>query len=349
VRAAPAEERPAPVANQEPFVNETMAKLYLKQGYNQLALKVYRQLLVARPNDQSLRDRIKEIQDADRAQHPGETPPQRDVEPAFAAPPAQETAPARASSVDTAEARSEARTETQMEARAETPVESRNETPVESRNETSVEARTGTSPLGDESAEEIAPEPEAPRSPPVESPTPDSFPDADDGFNFGGGTAESPPDYALPDYGSSPERESEEAPMRDERRAESAAVAARQPSIREFFATLGRRRPPRASFSAPSRAVPQPSPEPPTDAPQPFASSAPAASLDSVFAGATVSAADARAASRLAGAFSGAAGASRTPPTPPMPTPRLNPRVQAQESEEDVAKFRAWLDGLTGE
>jgi hypothetical protein len=32
-----------------------------------------------------------------------------------------------------------------------------------------------------------------------------------------------------------------------------------------------------------------------------------------------------------------------------MPTPRVNTRVQAQESEEDVAKFRAWLDGLTGE
>jgi len=75
------------------------------------------------------------------------------------------------------------------------------------------------------------------------------------------------------------------------------------------------------------------------------------ASLDAVFAGATVNAADSRAASRLAGAFSGAAGTSRTsPPTPPMPTPRVNTRLpQAQESEEDVAKFRAWLDGLTGE
>jgi hypothetical protein len=63
-----------------------------------------------------------------------------------------------------------------------------------------------------------------------------------------------------------------------------------------------------------------------------------------------VSPSDARAASRLAGAFSGATGASRTPPTPPMPTPRVNPRMpQVQESEEDVAKFRAWLDGLTRE
>ena len=72
-----------------------------------------------------------------------------------------------------------------------------------------------------------------------------------------------------------------------------------------------------------------------------------------MFAGATVSPSDARAASRLAGAFSGttaATGATRTPPTPPMPTPRVNPRMpQAQESEEDVAKFRAWLDGLTRE
>jgi hypothetical protein len=80
-------------------------------------------------------------------------------------------------------------------------------------------------------------------------------------------------------------------------------------------------------------------------------SAAPSASLDAVFAGATVNQADSRAAARLAGAFSGTAGTSRTtPPTPPMPTPRVNPRVpQAQESEEDVAKFRAWLDGLTGE
>jgi len=81
-----------------------------------------------------------------------------------------------------------------------------------------------------------------------------------------------------------------------------------------------------------------------------LAASPPAASLDSVFAGATVSASDSRAAARLAGAFSGGTGASRTPPTPPMPTPRVNPRLpHAQESEEDVAKFRAWLDGLTGE
>ena len=144
------------------------------------------------------------------------------------------------------------------------------------------------------------------------------------------------------------DRDSIEAPTRDEPRAEPEAIAAREPSIREFFATLGRRRPPRATgtsgIRSPNRA-PEPAPS--------LGSPVPGASLDSVFAGATVSPSDARAASRLAGAFSattGAAGGTRTPPTPPMPTPRVNPRVQQpQESEEDVAKFRAWLDGLTRE
>jgi hypothetical protein len=78
--------------------------------------------------------------------------------------------------------------------------------------------------------------------------------------------------------------------------------------------------------------------------------SPPPASLDAVFAGASVNPADSRAAARLAGAFSGAVGTSKSTPTPAMPTPRMNPRLpQTQESEEDVAKFRAWLDGLTGE
>jgi tetratricopeptide (TPR) repeat protein len=302
VRAAPMEERSAPVASTEPFVNETMARLYLKQGYNQLALKVYRQLLVSRPDDQSLRDRIREIQEADRAQHPGETVAQRESEPASVA-----SAPAAAP-------------------------------------QRTVEMRSETPPPREEPSEETSVEREAPRSPSIERPTPDSFPEEDDGFNFGRGSVDAPPDYAP-----TRERESVESPRYEEARAEPEGIAARQPSIREFFATLGRRRPPRTSFSAPPRPTAQPPIEPAADSPQPFASSAPSATLDSVFAGATVSPADARAASRLAGAFSGSTGGSRTPPTPPMPTPRLNQRVQAQESEEDVAKFRAWLDGLTGE
>ena len=237
--AAPATEpvsaaEPAHAA--EPFVNETMAQLYLQQGYRQLALSVYRQLSASRPQDQSLKDRIAEIEAADAADHPGEAPMMRRDEPSIKAPP----------------------------------------------------------------------EPAAPRSASIEAPT------------------------------------------RDEPRAEPESIAAREPSIREFFATLGRRRPPRATGTSGIRS-PNRAPEPG----QPRGNPVPGASLDTVFAGATVSPSDARAASRLAGAFSGttaATGATRTPPTPPMPTPRVNPRVpQAQESEEDVAKFRAWLDGLARE
>jgi hypothetical protein len=214
---AHAEEKTFTGASAEPFVNETMAQLYLQQGYKQLALQVYRQLSVSRPQDEGLRQRIAEIEAADAAEHPGETP--------------------------------------------------------------------------------------APKQPPVE-------------------------------------REPAEAAARSVPRTDSAPATPGQPSIKEFFATLGRRRPAR-SRSGNSQ---------PADTRAPLAAAAPGASLDTVFAGATVSPSDARAASRLAGAFSGATGASRTPLTPPVPTPRVNPRVpQAQESEEDVAKFRAWLDGLTGE
>jgi tetratricopeptide (TPR) repeat protein len=249
--------QPAPAA--EPFVNETMAQLYLQQGYRQLALSVYRQLSVSRPQDQGLKARIAEIEAADAADHPGEVPAMRRDEPSI-------------------------------------------ETPAE---------------------------PAMPRSPAIESPSFDRSP------------VDSPP-TAPP----SRDRESIEAPTRDDPRAEPEGVAAREPSIREFFATLGRRRPPRATgtsgIRSPNRA--------PETAPSP-GNPVPGASLDSVFAGATVSPSDARAASRLAGAFSGAVGGSgKTPPTPAIPTPRVNPRMpQAQESEEDVAKFRAWLDGLTRE
>ncbi|MEA2706697.1 MAG: hypothetical protein QOH22_1485 [Gemmatimonadaceae bacterium] len=213
---ARSEEKAFSGASSEPFVNETMAQLYLQQGYKQLALQVYRQLAVARPQDEGLRNRIAEIEAADAADHPGEVPAAR-----------KETAADR---------------------------------------------------------------PAAPGE-----------------------------------------------------------TAGRQPSIREFFATLGRRRPPAPASRG--RATPLTSQPAVVDMRPPMGAAPAGANLDTVFAGATVSPADARAASRLAGAFSGTSGSARTsPPTPPMPTPRVNPRVpQTQESEEDVAKFRAWLDGLTGE
>lgn len=91
-----------------------------------------------------------------------------------------------------------------------------------------------------------------------------------------------------------------------------------------------------------------PSVEQPESAP--LAAAPPSVALDAVFAGASVSAADSRAAAALAGAFSGSARGSNPPPPSSTPTPRMNQRLpHSQESEEDVARFRAWLDGLTGE
>src|SRR5436190_3053354 len=159
----------------EPFVNETMAQLYLQQGYRQLALKVYYQLAEARPNDQGLKDRIAEIEAADRAAHP--------------------------------------------EAAAK-PVEARREPPPVER--PSVPAPT-------------------PRAPSIEVPAPGGAPDSEESPGFDRTPVDSPP--SAP----SRERESIESPAREEPRAEPEGVAARQPSIREFFATLGRRRPPRPS------------------------------------------------------------------------------------------------------
>ena len=239
---AQAEEKTFSGASSEPFVNETMAQLYLQQGYKQLALQVYRQLAVSRPEDEGLRRRIAEVEAADAAEHPGEAPAKRKEE----------------------------------------KVPSFDRSPVD--------------------------------SPPARQP--------------------------------SRERESVEAPTRDEPREEPEGIAERQPSIREFFATLGRRRPPRPSSGGGYHS----GNNQPAETRAQLGPAASAASLDTVFAGATVNPSDARAASRLAGAFSGATGSSRTTPTtPPMPTPRVNPRVpQTQESDEDVAKFRAWLDGLTG-
>jgi tetratricopeptide (TPR) repeat protein len=258
-------------ASAEPFVNETMAQLYLQQGYRQLALKVYRQLSASRPHDQSLKDRIAEIEAADAADHPDEVRVMRKEEP-------------------------------------------------------SIERPT---------------EPASPRSPSIESPTP--WTPAEESPGYDRSPIDSPPTGPP-----SRDRESIESPAREEPRAEPDGFGARQPSIREFFATLGRRRPPRASGHAPMRS----GNSVPSDTGPSLSASPPGPSLDTVFAGATVSPSDARAASRLAGAFSGggATGGSRTPPTPAMPTPRVNPRMpQPQESEEDVAKFRAWLDGLTRE
>ena len=120
--------------------------------------------------------------------------------------------------------------------------------------------------------------------------------------------------------------------------------APKGPTVREFFATLGAFQPPDSqaasitAHAAVSRMAPQPDYPLATDA---FAS---------LFAGSEVSDEDSRAAFALSGAL-----AATTPP-PPEPVapavtqpeaPAAASPAPAQESEEDIRKFREWLDGLT--
>ena len=260
--------------NPEPFVNETMAQLYLQQGYKQLALRVYRQLSERKPQDQTLKDKIAEIEASQASEVSGAQPHARREEPP------------------------------------------------------SVESPT--------------PEPATPRAPSTESPLPHG-PGSHPSSIESPGTGYSPVD--LPPTSPSSEPDSIEAPIREEPRAEPEGIAARQPSIKEFFATLGRRRP-----QQPARSTAADAWRPEASAQQnTVPESGKPDTLDAVFAGAKVSSTDARAASTLAGAFSASARVTSPPVLNPTPTPRANPRLQTQESEEDVAKFRAWLDGLTGE
>lgn len=58
----PTPSEPPRVTPSQPFVTETMAELYVKQGFREQALDVYKLLLAASPDSQRLRDRVAELQ-----------------------------------------------------------------------------------------------------------------------------------------------------------------------------------------------------------------------------------------------------------------------------------------------
>src|SRR4029077_10474517 len=51
----------ATLSQAEPVLTETMAELYLKQGHQQDALRVYQALLAQRPTDAKLRRRVEQL------------------------------------------------------------------------------------------------------------------------------------------------------------------------------------------------------------------------------------------------------------------------------------------------
>lgn len=133
-------------------------------------------------------------------------------------------------------------------------------------------------------------------------------------------------------------------------------VPPREMTVREFFATLGSMRPPlqepvggtepiadAASVTGESSDVENP----PADEPYPIAGDA----FANLFGDAPISPEDSRAAAALSGAVAHGAPFS-TPLTPAGPPPLRDaaaPRASdqpTQESEEDIRRFREWLDGL---
>jgi len=148
-----------------------------------------------------------------------------------------------------------------------------------------------------------------------------------------------------------PERESVEAhepafvayapqPPADE---ELPHFAPKGPTVREFFAALGAFRPSaRAGSSITAHAALTPmAPEAEEDLP--LATDA----FANLFGESPVSDEDSRAAFALSGALGGSQPAPT--PTPAKPAPAVEaaaPAPATQESEEDIRRFREWLDGL---
>ena len=80
---AEAEPEPVPAA-QRPFVTETMAELYLKQGFRTEALAVYEQLSAANPSDERLAERVASLR-TETAPAAAAGPPVREFFARFAA------------------------------------------------------------------------------------------------------------------------------------------------------------------------------------------------------------------------------------------------------------------------
>ena len=62
-----------------PFVTETMAELYLAQGFSAEALEVYRQLAAQNPDDENLQERVRKLERGDRTSLSLDTVPEQQL------------------------------------------------------------------------------------------------------------------------------------------------------------------------------------------------------------------------------------------------------------------------------
>jgi tetratricopeptide (TPR) repeat protein len=317
--------RPTPTSENFPIVTRTLAELYLQQGHIEAALDIYRQLAAHEPDDPDLRARLAELS-------PEESPPSlRDLEwteleaegvvtgAADASQPSEDRSPGPQSSDhlwDTADFWGAGFFEDTEEADE-----------IFGLSDDSLSSVAGPTDKGDTA---VGTEEES-----------ESFGPSDEFMSANLA--------AAPYFEESSPADDESAPV------EAAPVepSPRELTVREFFATLGSIRAPiaeppggdAAGQSQPSE--PAAVETPPVVEPYRFADDA----FANLFADSPASAEDSRAAAALSSAVAHGAPfstPSHATPTAPRETPVPRGAEQsAKESEEDIRRFREWLDGLT--
>ncbi len=353
--------RTTPVTESGPIVTRTLAELYLQQGYIEPALEIYRQLAEQEPEDRGLQARIEEIatdvesisarEEEDAAAEM--VAAQESSEESIVPPVAGETAdtvdagaPVEPQSIAPESAEPESTTASAPPDELWDSADSWGDWPLtdgEDRDEIfGVPMDVAASAAEMQPATEAEPAAEATREPEHEvmaeetrAPEPEEI-----------GETREPELEAT--AGATPELEPEPY-------AEPGPVRATI-TVREFFATLGSARPPHPGSEQPGAP-----PEPVTEASQPEPakeSGAPDAypiaddAFGNLFAGAPSNPEDSRAAAVLSSAVAHGAPFSTglsTPDPPPARSGQQNREsdAPAQESEEDIRRFREWLDGLS--
>ena len=376
---APVEEdaawRKTPPHEESPFVTRTMAELYAKQGYREAALDVYRQLALHHPDDKEIFDRIEALEKEPSA----ETPPPPVAPSKLSELPFEPIISDIASEPEPEAVKDYSEPAVYGGSDEEDDIV----TPVGgpgSPHFTELELGgdswdTDAWGAGFTEHEEIEPafgSPDVPApQPPPPQPPPEPAPEPIELEPMVAGSAIAEPETEIelePAPEPEPEpvaaREPEPEPAREpepERVAEEPAeepafvayspqppsddklphFAPKGPTVREFFAALGAFSP--AGREGSSITAHAAAPEPAHEGEFPLATDA----FSNLFSDSAVSEDD----SRAAFALSGALGASRPEPavTPAKPAPAVEapaPTTTAQESEEDIRRFREWLDGL---
>jgi tetratricopeptide (TPR) repeat protein len=328
--------RTTPVAESGPIVTRTLAELYLQQGYIEPALEIYRQLAEQEPGDRGLQARIEEISTDAESIAAGEEEEE-----------AAEMAAAEGSEEESTVPAVAPETTAGLDADATAEPES---TPASAATDELWDSADswGDWPFTDaEDRDEIFGLPDDVGAPPQEVAEPERVADV---------LAEAPeaeqrPSEPEPEVPADASREPETEPSS----VPAAFVSRRVITVREFFATLGSARPPLRDLEqspAPAEPVaaatePDRPEEPSAPEEYPIADDA----FANLFAGVPANAEDSRAAAALSGAVAHGAPFS-TPMSPAAsPPPRAAEQSResgqpAQESEEDIRRFREWLDGL---